>query len=129
VRCDQAGRIHEIAGADRTTRDPSGRRWLDGDHDSVTPVTDRFGGSDVDLDENALTGAHLGGMNDALDRAGRYPGQASGTTRVVERASVLGNVGNPVLELHENVVAMIDADSVSSAEVLVDPHTHLAAER
>ena len=36
----------------------------------------------------------------------------------------LGDVGDPVLELHEDVGAVIDAQSVPRAEVLVDPHAH-----
>ena len=38
--------------------------------------------------------------------------------------AVLDHVRDAVLELHEHVVAVVDAEAVAGAEVLVDPDTH-----
>jgi oligopeptidase B len=53
-----------------------------------------------------------------------HPRQAARATRIVERVPELGDVGDAVFELHEHIGAMIEAETVSRAEVLVDPHTH-----
>ena len=41
-----------------------------------------------------------------------------------ERVTALGDVGDAVLELDEHVVAVVDAQPVAGAQVLVDPHAH-----
>ena len=43
---------------------------------------------------------------------------------IVERLAGLGDVGDPVLELHEHVGTVVDAETVAGAQVLVDPHAH-----
>ena len=48
------------------------------------------------------------------------PGSLSGTP-------CLADVGDAVLELHEHVGAVVDAQPVAGAQVLVDPHPHAAA--
>jgi hypothetical protein len=85
---------------------------------------ERLGGDRVDLDENALTRAHLGGVDHTLDVTAWHGGQAAGATGVVERSTSLGHVGDSILELDEDVVAVIDADAIAGAEVLIDPDTH-----
>ncbi len=81
-------------------------------------------GSGVDLDEDALAGAHLGGVDNRADVSIRDGSQASGSARVVAGAAGLGDVRDAVLELDEDVVAMVDTDAVTGTEVLIDPHTH-----
>ena len=44
--------------------------------------------------------------------------------RVVERHAELGDVGDAVLELREHVGAVVDAQPVAGAQVLIDPHPH-----
>ena len=53
-----------------------------------------------------------------------HPGQASRSTGVVEDLATFDDVGDAVLELHEDVRAVIDAESITGAQVLVDPHSH-----
>ena len=57
-----------------------------------------------------------------------HPGEAARPTGIVEHVAVLGHVGDAVLELHEHVGTVVDAEPVAGAQVLVDPHTH-GAER
>ena len=83
-----------------------------------------FGWGRVDLDEDALSRAHLGGVNDGLDVPFRYPGEAAGAAGIVARPPCLSHVGDAIFELDEHVVAMVDADSVTRTQVLVDPHSH-----
>ena len=83
-----------------------------------------LGGGGVDLDEDALARAHLGGVDHGPDMPVRHQGQAAGSSRVVARATGLGDVGDAILELDENVVAVIDTDAVAGTEVLVYPHSH-----
>ena len=85
---------------------------------------DRLGGGGVGLDEDALAGAHLRRVDHALDVAGGNHGEAARSTRIVERPAGLGDVRDAVFELDEDVVAMVDADPVAGAEVLIDPDTH-----
>ncbi len=92
-------------------------------------VTGEFGHRDVDLDEDALTGAGLGGVHDVGDVALADPGEAARATGVVERSPVLRDVGDPVFQLDEHVGTVIDTDPVTGAEVLVDPHSHDEYER
>ncbi len=86
-------------------------------------------GTRVELDEDALAGAGLGGVDRRLDVAVGHPGERTGATRVVERGTGLGDVGDAVLELGEDVGAVVDAQPVTGAEVLVDPDAHGGHER
>ena len=81
----------------------------------------------VDLDEDALAGARVGGIDDGADVALGHPRQAAGTARIVERVAVLGHIGDAVLELHEHVGAMVEAEPVTGAQVLIDPNPHVDA--
>lgn len=49
--------------------------------------------------------------------------QAAGTARVVQHPAVLGDIGDAVLQQDEHVVAVVDAQPVAGAEVLIDPRT------
>ena len=51
-------------------------------------------------------------------------GQAAGPSGIVERVADLGHVGDAVLELDEHVGAVVHAQAVAGAQVLVDPHPH-----
>lgn len=83
-----------------------------------------LGGGRVDLDEDALAGAHLGGVDDGTDVAVGDASEAARAAGVVAGPAGLGDVGDAVLELDEDVVAVVDTDPVSGTEVLVDPHAH-----
>ena len=78
----------------------------------------------VDLDEDALAGALLGRMDHIDDVPRLHPGDAAGPTRIVEDLTRLGHVGDAVLQLHEDVGAVIEAETVAGTQVLVDPHAH-----
>ena len=78
----------------------------------------------IEFDEDALAGAVSAASITCWCRRRRHPGQAARAARVVERVAVLGHVGDAVLELHEHVGAVVDAQAVAGAEVLVDPHPH-----
>ena len=81
-------------------------------------------GRGVELDEDALTWTHLGGVDHTLHMTARYGSEASGTSGIVQRSPGLRDVGDAVLELDEDVVAVVDADPVAGAEVLIDPDAH-----
>jgi hypothetical protein len=86
-------------------------------------------GTRVELDEDALSGAGLGGVDRGLDAADGDASEGAGTTGVVEREPGLRDVGDPVLELGEDVGAVVDAQPVARTEVLVDPDAHGGNER
>ncbi len=88
-----------------------------------------IGDGEIDLDKDALAGAGLSGVHNVSDVAAGDPGEAARTAGIVERGTVLSDVGDAVLELDEDVGAVVNADSVAGAEVLVDPDTHDGAER
>ena len=54
----------------------------------------------------------------------RHPRQAAGSARVVQCLSELGDVGDAVLELHEDVGTMVETQAIARAQILVDPHPH-----
>jgi oligopeptidase B len=87
------------------------------------------GGVDgIELDEDALAGAGEGGIDNGLVVALAHKGEAAGTTGIVQGDAVLGNVGNAVLKLDEHVGAVVEAQPIAGAQVLVDPHPHDSAE-
>ena len=53
-----------------------------------------------------------------------HPRQAARPAGIVEHLATLGDVCDAVLELHEDVGAVIDAQPVTCAQVLVDPDSH-----
>ncbi len=63
-----------------------------------------------------------------MDRVGdvalAHPRQAPRPTRIVQHLAILDDVGDAVLEQREHIGTVIDAEAVTGAEVLVDPHTH-----
>ncbi len=63
-------------------------------------------------------------MDHVADVSVGDPGEAPRATRIVQRLAALGHVGDAVLQLHEDVGAVIDAEAIAGAEVLVDPDTH-----
>jgi hypothetical protein len=86
-------------------------------------------GDGVELDEDALAGAGLGGVDRRLDVTNGDPRERTGAAGIVERGAGLADVGDPVLELGEDVGAVVDAQPVARAEVLVDPDTHGGTEK
>jgi hypothetical protein len=102
--------------------DPGGDAPVDSDVEAGV-------GPRVDLDEDALAGASLGGVDRGLDVAAGDGGQGTGAAGVVERGPGLGDVSDAVLELGEDVGTVVDAQPVAGAEVLVDPDTHGGNER
>ena len=78
----------------------------------------------LDLDEDAFPRAEFGGVDRVGDVAFVHRRKAARATRIVEDLAVLDDVGDPVLEECEHIGAVIDAESITGAEVLVDPHTH-----
>ncbi len=63
-------------------------------------------------------------MDHIAEMSFAHPCQTARPTGIVEHLAVLGDVRDAVLELHEDVGAVIDAQTVTGAQVLVDPHTH-----
>jgi hypothetical protein len=105
-----------------TDLDPSSDTPIDGNVEAGV-------GDGIELDEDALAGAGLGGVDGGLDVANGDLGEGTGAARVVERGAGLGDVGDPVLELGEDVGTVVDAQPVARTEVLVDPDTHGGTER
>jgi hypothetical protein len=86
-------------------------------------------GTGVELDEDALAGAGLGGVDGGLDVTSGNGSERAGAAGVVEGEAALGDVSDPVLELGEDVGAMVDAQPVARTEVLIDPDAHAGNER
>jgi hypothetical protein len=86
-------------------------------------------GARVELDEDALAGTGLGGVDGGLDLTSGNGRERAGAAGVVEGEAALGDVGDPVLELGEDIGAMVDAQPVARTEVLVDPDAHAGNER
>ncbi len=82
----------------------------------------------LDIDEDALTGTGQSSVDDCLLVARIDPGQAATAARIVEHELGFGHVGDPVLQLHEDIGTMIDTEPITSAQVLIDPHPHEAAD-
>jgi len=78
----------------------------------------------LQFDEDALTGAVVGGGDRGIVMAVGDPYQRPRPPGVVARHSLGAHVGDPVFQLHENVRAMVEAEPVSGTEVLVDPNAH-----
>jgi hypothetical protein len=104
---------------------PTGRSGR-GVVDEIEEV-DKFvvaGGIDLDLDEDAFTGTQFGCMDHIAEMSFGHPRQAARPAGIVEHLAALGDVRNAVLELHEHVGTVVDAQPVTGAQVLVDPDTH-----
>ena len=80
------------------------------------------------VDEDALTGARQCSMDDGLLVAWLDRGQAATAARIVEHEFGLGHVGDAILELHEDIGAVVDTEPVAGAQVLIDPHPHIAGD-
>ena len=117
------------------------RRWRRASLGDVAPHLDAGGDAPVDGDVEVGVGARSSSMKmhspgqasaawiaDWTWRTGNG-GERPGATGVVEGQPGLGDVGDPVLELGEDVGAMVDAQPVARTEVLVDPDTHDDNER
>ena len=63
-------------------------------------------------------------MHDGTLVAWPYDRQAAAATGVVADPLALPHVRDAVLELHEDVGAMVEAQAVTRAQILVDPHPH-----
>jgi hypothetical protein len=88
-------------------------------------VSDRASGFDVD----ALAGAFLGGLNNRVELAVGELRHAVGTLWVAlglcEDLVTLFDVGQTIVEQGEHVGCDFLAQSVSSAEILIDPDLHV----
>src|SRR5688500_16971065 len=78
----------------------------------------------LDFDEDALSGALFGGLDDRFFLPGGHVGQAFGATRVAEDLLALLDVGEPVVEQGEHVGGDLLAEAVAGAEILIDPDLH-----
>lgn len=82
---------------------------------------------DVDLDEDALPRADLGCLHHIGDPAFVDGRQAPRATRVVLGFARLDDIRDAIFEEREHVGAMVDAQAVAGAQVLVDPYSHARA--
>src|SRR3954468_15040494 len=83
------------------------------------------GGRDAfEFDEDALARTGQRSIDDILLESPRHPGQAARAARVVEGDAFFGDIGDAVLELNEHVRPVIEAQAVTGAQVLIDPHPH-----
>jgi hypothetical protein len=77
-----------------------------------------------DLDEDALSGAFFGGLDNALELTVGEVGETCGATRVGENLVTLSDVGKAIVEQREHVGCDLLAESVARAEILIDPDLH-----
>ena len=87
------------------------------------------GVSGVDLYEDALPGAFLGGLDRRFFLTFRYDGESGGSARIAEDGVTLTHVGQTVVEQREHVRRDLLTEAVACAQILVDPDLHLAAPR
>ena len=78
----------------------------------------------VDLDENALAGTEFGRVDRVRDVSLGHQRQAARSARIVEHLTSLADIRDAIFELHEHVGAVVDTETVSGAEILVDPDVH-----
>ena len=109
----------------RERRRLSGLSWsrINGRPSGETSTTDR------PVPQSISMKMHSPGHFSAASIAWRWSrlgtlGEAPGAARIVEQLADLGHVGDAVLELDEHVRAVIEAQAVAGAQVLVDPHPH-----
>src|SRR5439155_23188636 len=76
------------------------------------------------VEEDALARAVVRRVHDVTVQARRDGGQPLGHAGVVVDAGAVLHVGDPVLEQGEDLRAVVGAQPVPGAEVLVDPHPH-----
>ena len=79
-----------------------------------------------DLDEYAFTRASASGVDHALLQSPVNLSEATRSTRVVERLRILHDVSDAVFQLPKDIGAMIDAQSVTCTQILINPHPHQA---
>jgi hypothetical protein len=77
-----------------------------------------------DLDENALTGALFGRLDDGFLLTGWNDCQALGTTGVREDLGPVFDIGETIVEEREDVGRDLFAETVTGAQVLIDPDLH-----
>jgi hypothetical protein len=81
----------------------------------------------VVLHEDAFAWAVHSGVDHRLGEPIRDGDDAGATTRVVARdTGRVAHVGQAVLQKHEALRAVVGAQAVAGAEILVDPHPHYA---
>src|SRR5579871_1105150 len=78
----------------------------------------------LDLDEDALPGAFLGGLDDRVVHAGGHVGQPFGAARVTEDLRALFHVGQAIVEQREDGGSDLLAQPVAGAQILIDPDLH-----
>ena len=74
------------------------------------------------LEEDALSGAVLSGCHHRGLPPVADHHRPVGAARIVARAVVVVDIGDPVLEKDEHLGAVVDTEPVAGAEILVDPH-------
>ena len=77
------------------------------------------------LYEDAFTWADVGSLHDCRHEFRWHGSQTSRTAGVVQHDTVFDDVCDAVFEQCEHLGALVDAQTVARAEVLVDPHTHV----
>jgi hypothetical protein len=80
----------------------------------------------IEFDEDALTRTHFRGTHDRKMIALFNPGEAAGTAWIIQCDSTFRDIGDAIFELDKHVGTVIDAQSITCAQVLVDPHAHRA---
>lgn len=79
----------------------------------------------VELDEDALTGADRRCVDHCLFEPGRHEREARCASWVVQHLLVLLHVRDAVFEDLEHFRAVVFAQAIPGAEVLIDPHAHV----
>jgi hypothetical protein len=81
-------------------------------------------GLSIGFDEDALPRTILRGGNDIGFLTGLHERHTARATRVITDYACLHDIGDPVLQLHEDIGAVIDAQAVARTKVLIDPYPH-----
>lgn len=90
------------------------------------PQTERQRISASDLDEDALTGAFLGGLDGGFFLSGGNRGHCFGAGGVAEDLVAVLDVGQAIVEECEDVGSDLLAETVAGAQILVNPDLHVA---
>ena len=83
------------------------------------------GPASLHFDEDALAGALLGGFDHCVELSIGDVGETGRATRIGEDLVALLDVGQAIVEQGEHVRGDLLAESVSGAEILIDPDLHV----
>ena len=82
--------------------------------------------SSLNFDEDAFSGAFLGGLDDAIELTVGDVGETCSAARIGIHLVALFDISETVVKQREHVRGDLLAESVACAEILIDPDLHVS---